>query len=102
MRAGRGEIMKRSSVHSLLRFCLTALLCSGGPLPLAVAAEGGLEEIVVTAQRREQTLQEAAVAVTAVSQERLQTDQINNLEDLQFIVLRVYFGNAVNMEKVMM
>ena len=85
---------------------LVALLLRVGPLvcvaaglvPMADAAELG--EIVVTAQKREQSLQDVSAAVTALSSDRLETAQINNIEDLQWIVPSVYFGNDFNMAKV--
>jgi iron complex outermembrane recepter protein len=44
--------------------------------------EGGLEEIVVTAQKREQNLQDVPVAVTALSGEALASQRINDFADL--------------------
>ncbi len=42
----------------------------------------GLEEIVVTAQKREQSLQDVPVAVTAISQASLEANRIVNVSDL--------------------
>jgi iron complex outermembrane receptor protein len=82
----------------VLRVAVGLLLCIGARVPAAGAAE--LEEVVVTAQKREQSLQEASVAVTALGQERLEAAHVNNIEDLQLIVPSVYFGNDFNMAKV--
>jgi iron complex outermembrane receptor protein len=85
---------------------LVALLLRIGPLVCAVAGlvpvahTAELGEIVVTAQKREQSLQDVSAAVTALSSERLETAQINNIEDLQWIVPSVYFGNDFNMAKI--
>jgi iron complex outermembrane receptor protein len=79
------------------RFGFAVLLGIAARIPLVHAQ---LEEIVVTAQRREESLQETSVAVTAVSNERLQAAHINNIEDLQLIVPNVYFGNDFNMAKL--
>jgi iron complex outermembrane receptor protein len=46
---------------------------------------GGLEEIVVTAQKREQSVQDVPIAVTAVTQETLQANRITNVNDLSSI-----------------
>lgn len=47
------------------------------------ADEGvGLEEIIVTAQKREQSLQDVPIAVTAVTQETLQANRISTVNDL--------------------
>ncbi len=45
----------------------------------------GLEEIVVTAQKREQNLQDVPIAVTAVTQETLQANRITTVNDLSSI-----------------
>jgi iron complex outermembrane receptor protein len=48
-------------------------------------ANEGLEQIVVTAQKREQNLQDVPIAVTAVSQESLQSNRIYTVNDLSAI-----------------
>lgn len=67
---------------------------------IAVAAAATLEEIVVTAQKRKQSLQDVSAAVSAVGMDRLTSAKINNLEDLQFIVPSITLGNDFNMAKV--
>lgn len=44
--------------------------------------EGGLTEIIVTAQKREQSLQDVPIAVTAVTSESLQANRIFSVNDL--------------------
>jgi iron complex outermembrane recepter protein len=53
----------------------------------AQAAEDtvGLEEIIVTAQKREQSVQDVPIAVTAVTQETLQANRITTVNDLSAI-----------------
>jgi iron complex outermembrane receptor protein len=66
------------------------LACAvAGVLSLAAAApamaqeqEGGLEEVVVTAQRRETSLQTTSVAISAYSGEKLAEDKIFSIADL--------------------
>ena len=48
-----------------------------------------LEEIVVTARRREENLQEVPVAITAFSAEELELRSIENVEDLQVLLPNV-------------
>ena len=62
--------------------------------------DDGIGVIVVTAQKREESLQDAAIAVSAIGTERLQDQQINNLQDLQVAVPAVTFGNDFNMAKI--
>lgn len=54
-------------------------LCAKIPI---VAAEGALEEVVVTAQKREQNLQDVPVAVTALSGEALRNSGVQDLFEL--------------------
>ena len=71
---------------------LAAGLMSSG---IAFAQTGGLEEVVVTAQRREESLQAVPVAVTAISPEVLQNRQITDSQDLQRLVPSLKMTNNV-------
>lgn len=57
------------------------------------------DEIVVTAAKREQSLEEVSIPVAVVSGEALETYQVNSLEDLQFLVPSITFGNDFNFAK---
>ncbi len=59
-----------------------------------------VDDIIVTASRREQSLQDVSIAVTALGEERLENAQVNNLADLQTIVPSVNFGNDFNQAKI--
>ena len=66
----------------------------------AEPAPGGLAEIVVTAQKRVQSLQDVSLAVTAVDATRLKDNLVLSLEDVQFIAPSVSFGNSLGYAKV--
>ncbi len=78
------ERISRSILRAAL---LCAAACSTMP---AFAADGGggaqIEEVVVTANRRETNLQDTAVAVTAFSQAALDQAQVGDLAGLQAFV----------------
>jgi outer membrane receptor protein involved in Fe transport len=57
----------------------------------AAAVSTGIEEIVVTAQRSSQSLQDVPIAVSAFSAEALQRQQIQNSSDLQLTLPNVTF-----------
>ena len=59
--------------------------------PLASAQEGRIEEVVVTATRQEQSLQEVPVAVTAFTGTMMEDRQIINPSDLQLNTPNVTF-----------
>jgi len=59
-----------------------------------------LEEITVTATKRESGIQDISSAVAAVDVDRLLDAQVNNLQDLQVVVPSVNFGNDFNQAKI--
>ena len=52
------------------------------PAPEAAPSSSGLQEIVVTAQKREQGLQDVPVAITAITQDMLQANRVVSVTDL--------------------
>lgn len=73
------------------KFCAAAgRACVVAPIVLlAVTVQAGaysLEEVVVTAQHREQSLQDVPVSVSAISGEKMKDAGINRMEDLQAYV----------------
>ncbi|WP_198669557.1 TonB-dependent receptor plug domain-containing protein, partial [Blastomonas sp. UPD001] len=99
--------MKNSQIHLLggsapaLALCLAmcgpamAQESSGAP-----AADDGVEDIVVVAQRREQNLQDVPIAVTALSGEALQERGVNSGEDLQFVAPGLSFGRSTSTQGI--
>lgn len=83
---------------------IALLVGAGAALPAfaqeAAQAPGGLEEIIVTATKREQNLQDVSVAVTAVGQERLQAANIADIQGLQVLVPNISFGNDFGVAKI--
>ncbi|MCC7463783.1 MAG: TonB-dependent receptor [Gammaproteobacteria bacterium] len=62
------------------------------PVVAAAADEGALEEIVVTAQRREESIQKAAIAIDAQSGDQLLQEGISTPEDLGKLVPALSFA----------
>lgn len=90
----------RSKQLSYLAFC-TALV-AGPALAQSAPADGAdgfaaPEEIIVTAQRRDQRLQDVPLAVTAISSNSLENAQVMSVEDLPVLAPSLVineFGNA--------
>ncbi len=57
-------------------------LSAAAPAQPEAAATGGLEEIVVTATRRTERLQDVPISVMAFSQEKLDAEGLKNIDDL--------------------
>src|SRR5690606_32595752 len=60
----------------------------------AVAQEDGLQEITVTAQKREETLQDTPVSVTVLQSEDIESFGVNNPDDLQSQMPGVQFMSS--------
>jgi iron complex outermembrane recepter protein len=89
---------KRSLVRSMVAFVL------GGIGSVAQGAQETeapqLDEIVVTAQKREQSLSDVSMSVSAVGADALANSQTNSIESLQFLVPSISFGNDFNFAKL--
>ena len=73
------------SVSSRLALCAAIGVALAAPTALAQGA-ARLEEVVVTAAKREQTLQEIPVAVSVVNAESIEQAQVLDIKDLQTLV----------------
>lgn len=67
-------------------FCIFAIACTVAFMPVLAVAQGELEEIVVTATKRQATLQEIPVAVSVVGGDVIEKAAILDLKDLQSVV----------------
>ncbi len=61
---------------------ITAALMATGSFGVAQAQSLMLEEVIVTAQKREQSLQDVPISVVAFGQEKLEKLGINSLTDI--------------------
>ena len=75
---------------------LSALAAQGGFISQAAIAQDGpaLEEIIITSTRRETDVQDVPLAVTALTGESLQNQNIENLEDLTGVVPNVLIAGG--------
>lgn len=86
------------SLYGAVIYSFAVLAFLGQP----AQAQTKLEEVIVTAQKREQSLQDVSVPVTAISFDRIETSQIITLEDLQYIAPSVSFGHSLGFAKIFM
>lgn len=70
----------KSHRHALVVFVITAV--TFGPLPLKAQDDLQLEEIVVSAQRREQTLQEVPISINVYTGAEIQLQGYKQMQDL--------------------
>ena len=83
----------KKALGLLLSFCFVT-----PPVVSQVAGEGLIEEVVVTARKREESLLDTPVSVSALSRSDLTRFQVDDLGDIQNIVpnLSLNMGDAAN------
>ncbi len=86
--------MSRSHRYNRVWPAIVGAMVFGGPVPAAWSQEGVLEEVVVTARKREENLQETPVAVTALSAATLRDAGVRNLADLNQIAPNIEVSSA--------
>ncbi|MBN8820276.1 MAG: TonB-dependent receptor [Sphingomonas sp.] len=86
-------------VPALLFASTSAFAQSAQTSDTPAANDDGLE-IIVTAQKREQSLQDVGAAVSALGAERIANAGVNSISDLQTIVPSVNFGSDFNQAKI--
>lgn len=60
-----------------------------------------LEEVIVTAQKREQSIQDVGIAVTALNETRLLDAQVNTVQDLQYLAPGLTIGESFGFAQIM-
>lgn len=71
---------------------LSTCLC----LPAALTQGQALEEVIVTAEKREQSIQDVPISIIALSQEALEMQQIDELDDLSANIPNLVVNNFNN------
>lgn len=80
-----------------LALLLGGLNTAHGAEPPEAAA---LEEIIITAQKREQSLSDVSASVSAIGANELLNSQTSSIESLQYLVPSISFGNDFNFAKL--
>jgi outer membrane receptor protein involved in Fe transport len=79
-------------MNRFIKYCLAVVVALGFQVP--AFAQASLEEVIVTAQRTEQSLQDVPIAVTALSGDDLVEKQVVTFSDLQLNVPSLQFGQG--------
>jgi len=90
--------------NSFLAIGLVALTAGSDPATAAAdetSESGGLQEVLVTATRREERLQDVPISVTTFSQEKIDAQGLKNIDDLARLTPNLTFsrtgvGNSTN------
>jgi len=73
----------------------------GSTIPVAVSQAAQIEEVIVTAQKRQESSQDIGLAVTALDSDRLINADVNNIQDLQNMAPSVQIGESFGFAQVM-
>ena len=92
--------LTRSSLILFTALTPVSVVCAQDADAPPPAREATGNEIIVTAQKREQSLQDVSVAVTAIGGESLAERGIDSLQQIQQVAPAVTFGNDFNQAKV--
>ena len=95
--------MIKPMFRAAVPFAIFVAGMTGGPMPGTVAAqERELEEIIVTATKRESDVMDVPASITALSTETLENRIVNNYDDLSVLVPNwdVKLGNAQVIHRV--
>lgn len=93
------RLLARTSLFAAAAFALSQpVLAQDAAQDAASSEDGG--EIIVTAQKRAQSLSDVSLSVAAVGTEQLAANNTVNLEGLQALVPSISFGNDFNFAKL--
>jgi iron complex outermembrane receptor protein len=70
--------------------------------PAPPATSGGIEEIVITAEKRETSLQDTPIAVTAITSDAIEEQGLEDFNDVQFVAPAIVYGEIADMAQITM
>ncbi len=76
------NLMKKAPLGAQVLLASAVVAGMQAPAALAQSRSFALEEVIVTAQKREQSLQDVPIAVTALTQEALEVNNVIDVSDL--------------------
>jgi iron complex outermembrane recepter protein len=79
---------------AIVAFALVGPAALAQTTPLSALPSVGLEEIVVTAQKRSENLQDVPIAITAVSAITLSQNRVLTTQDIQFLAPALLYNQA--------
>jgi iron complex outermembrane receptor protein len=90
---------------AVLSLALGARAQDAAPAPQEQAASpsaGGIEEITITAEKRETNLQETPVAVTAITSDAIVEQGLQDFNKIQFVAPALVYGGIADMAQISM
>ena len=84
-------VAERKALCRGLAAFTAATIAGGAALPALAQDPAILEEILVTARKKEESIQEVPVAVTAISASMIQSMNLKNLDDIAKVTAGLTF-----------
>jgi iron complex outermembrane receptor protein len=81
-------------------FCSLGVIATFGAVPSVLAQRAGLEEVVVTAQKRDQSQQDVPIAMDAFTQEDVENRQVKGVADLAVTIPSLRIGEAIGAQQI--
>src|SRR5207253_155782 len=98
--AEQSKLKEETMVRYRLKLLLGAAFCAAGygtvsaqPAPSSVEPQA-IQEVVVTAQKKSETVQKAAISITAIAPQKLESMGIKDLYDAQTLLPGVRFQES--------
>jgi len=86
----------------LAALALASPALAQSPPPAATQPSGGIEEITITAEKRETNLQETPIAVTAITSQAIEEQGLEDFNDIQFVAPALVYGEIADMAQITM
>ncbi len=90
------NLAERNALCRATAALTAAALAGGASLPALAQDPGALEEITVTARKKEESIQEVPVAVTAISASMIESMNLQNLDDIAKFTAGLTFDPEFN------
>lgn len=87
---------------SALAFVWPAAAQEVAPAPQPELDRGGIEEITITAEKRETNLQDTPVAVTAITSNAITEQGLQDFNQIQFVAPALVYGGIADMAQISM
>ena len=96
------ELRFKASVTALVIGLLapTSAFAQSAPVPAGATEEAPADEIIVTARKRAESLQDTSMALSVVDEKLLERKQIGDVNGLQTVVPTITIGETVGMLKI--
>ena len=92
----------RACLAFAIPFAAIAAFAQETPPPAEVAQQGGIEEITITAEKRESNVQDTPIAVTAITSDAIEQQGLEDFNDVQFIAPALVYGEIADMAQITM